>query len=180
VLFLARLQERKRPLAFVRMARTLLAEGVDASFVLVGPDEGQGDAVRAEIDALGDPARLRWEGALPPTQTLARLAQASLVVLPSVDEPYPMSILEAMSVGRGVVVTDTCGLAPAVAEHGAGAVVDASQPALDAAVRGLLTRPGALAEVGARARSASRQHFGMRAVGERLEAVYADAIAARR
>ena len=180
VLFLARLQERKRPLAFVRTARTLLAEGVDTSFVLVGPDEGQGDAVRAEIDAQGDPDRLRWEGALPPTRTLERLSQASLIVLPSIDEPYPMSILEAMSVGRGVVVTDTCGLAPAVAEHGAGVVVDATQSALDDAVRGLLQRPGALTEVGGRALTASREHFGMRAVVDRLESLYAAAIVTRR
>jgi glycosyltransferase involved in cell wall biosynthesis len=180
VLFLARLQERKRPLAFVQMARTLLAEGVDASFVLVGPDEGQGDAVRAEVEAQGDPSRLRYEGPLPPTRTLERLAEASLVVLPSVDEPYPMSVLEAMSVGRGVVVTDTCGLGPAVAAHRAGLVVDASQGALDEAVRGLLTRPGALEEVGSRALAASRDHFGMTAVVDRLEGLYSDTIASRR
>ncbi len=180
VLFLARLQQRKRPLAFTRMARTLLESGIDASFVLVGPDEGEGDAVRAEVAAVGDESRLRWEGPLAPTRTLERLAASSLVVLPSVDEPYPMSVLEAMSVGRGVVITDTCGLAPAVAEHGGGVVVDASQAALDDAVRGLLTRPGALAEVGARARAASLGHFGMRSIVDRLEVLYADAVTRRR
>jgi glycosyltransferase involved in cell wall biosynthesis len=85
-----------------------------------------------------------------------------------------------MSVGRGVVVTDTCGLAPAVAEHGAGVVVDATQSALDDAVRGLLDRPGALTEVGGRALTASREHFGMRAVVDRLESLYAAAIVTRR
>jgi glycosyltransferase involved in cell wall biosynthesis len=180
VLFLARLQERKRPLAFVRMARALLADGVDASFVLVGPDEGEGEAVRAEVEAHGDPDRLRWEGALAPDRTLARLAATSLVVLPSIDEPYPMSILEAMSVGRGVVVTDSCGVAPAVAAHGAGAVVDSSQQALDAAVRDLLTRPGALADAGARALAAARTVFGIGAVVDRLEGLYSDTIASRR
>jgi glycosyltransferase involved in cell wall biosynthesis len=180
VLFLARLQERKRPQAFTRMARTLLAEGVDASFVLVGPDEGEGDAVRADVAAVGDGSRLRYEGPLPPTRTLERLSAASLVVLPSVHEPYPMSVLEAMSAGRGVVITDTCGLAPAVAETRAGLVVDDSQEALDAAVRGLLSTPGELAAVGARAHRASQEVFGMRAVVDRLEDAYATAIAAAR
>ena len=172
VLFLARLQARKRPLAFVRTARRLLDEGVDASFVLVGPDEGEGDAVRAEVAAVGDGSRLRWEGPLPPDRTLERLCRASLYVLPSVDEPYPMSVLEAMSVGRGVIITDTCGLAPAVRETGAGVVVDASQEQLDVTVRGLLADRDALALLGAAARGASREHFGMGAVVDRLDRVY--------
>jgi glycosyltransferase involved in cell wall biosynthesis len=180
VLFLARLQERKRPQFFTRMARTLLDEGIDASFVLVGPDEGEGDAVRADVAAVGDASRLRYEGPLPPTQTLQRLSAASLVVLPSVHEPYPMSVLEAMSAGRGVVITDTCGLAPAVERTRAGVVVDDSQAALDSAVRDLLVRPGALGEVGERAHRAAQEVFGMRAVVDRLEAAYRAAVAARR
>lgn len=177
VLFCARLQERKRPALFARTARTLLDEGVDADFALVGPDEGQGPAVQAEVDAFGDRARLRWEGPLPPGATLARMARASLVVLPSVDEPYPMSVLEAMSVGRPVVVTDSCGLAPAVAEHGCGAVVDASPEALLAAVRRLLADPDELARAGERAARAAREHFAMPAVAARLEACYLQACA---
>jgi glycosyltransferase involved in cell wall biosynthesis len=179
VLFCARLQERKRPVLFARTARALLDEGVDASFALVGPDEGQGAAVTAEVAAVGDPERLRWEGPLDPSQTLGRMARASLVVLPSVDEPYPMSVLEAMSAGRAVVVTDSCGLAPAVAEHGCGAVVDASPEALRDAVRRLLADPAELARTGERAARTAREHFSMSAVAERLEAAYRRAVARR-
>lgn len=177
VLFCARLQERKRPLLFVEMARTLLAEGVDADFVLVGPDEGQGPAVAAGVAAVGDPDRLRWEGPLEPSETLARMARATVLVLPSVDEPYPMSVLEAMSVGRPVVVTESCGLAPAVREHGCGVVVDESPEALVDAVRRLLAEPGSLARLGRGAAAAARQHFDMQAVTDTLESIYVDAVA---
>ena len=64
VLFVARMHPRKRPLAFVEMAKALLDEGVDARFTLVGPDEGEGAALRAALK--GDP-RISWEGALTPT-----------------------------------------------------------------------------------------------------------------
>jgi glycosyltransferase involved in cell wall biosynthesis len=175
VLFCARLQERKRPVLFARTTRALLADGVDASFVLVGPDEGEAAAVEAEVAAVGDPGRLRWEGPLAPSATLARMARASLVVLPSVHEPYPMTVLEAMSVGRPVVVTDTCGLAPAVQEHGCGAVVDDSPAALQAAVRRLLENPQERAEAGRRAAVAAREHFSMSAVADALEGLYAAA-----
>ena len=58
--------------------------------------------------------RISWEGALPPTSIPRRMAAASVYVLPSVREPYPMSVLEAMSVGLPVVVSADCGLAPLV------------------------------------------------------------------
>ena len=47
VLFAARMHPRKRPIAFVEMAKALLDAGVDARFTLVGPDEGEGPALRA-------------------------------------------------------------------------------------------------------------------------------------
>lgn len=177
ILFCARLQERKRPLMFVRMARELLARGVNARFVLVGPDEGEGPAVAAEVAAVGDLDRLRWEGPLEPSQTLARMARATMLVLPSVDEPYPMAVLEAMSVGRAVVVTQSCGLAPAVRQYGCGLVVDESLEGLVDAVWAALTHPGTLLEMAGRAAVAARQHFSMTAVVDQLEDSYREAVA---
>lgn len=171
VLFCARLHARKRPLMFVEMARALLAEGVDASFALVGPDEGQGSAVGAAVGG-ADPLRLRLEGPLAPSATLGRMAAASLLVLPSLDEPYPMTVLEAMSIGRPVVVTKSCGLAAAVAEYGCGLVVGETLPALVDGVRNLLADPAGLAAMAARAAAAAREHFGMAVVADRLEQAY--------
>lgn len=179
VLYCARLQRRKRPALFATMARQLLAEGVDAGFALVGPDEGEGDAVATHVAAVGDEARLRWEGALSPDRTLARMAAASIVVLPSVHEPYPMSVLEAMSIGRPVVITDTCGLADAVRTSGSGIVVDDSEAALVKAVRRLLASPQLLEEMSQRAAQTARDVFSMPAIRSRLETVYADAVAGR-
>ena len=135
VLFAARMHPRKRPLAFVEMAKALLDAGVDARFTLVGPDEGEGAALRA---ALKGDSRISWEGALAPAAIPRRMAAASVYVLPSVREPYPMSVLEAMSVGLPVVVTDDCGLAPLVERTHCGIVTDPEVPALAAAVESIL------------------------------------------
>jgi glycosyltransferase involved in cell wall biosynthesis len=178
VLFLSRVDERKRPLMFAEVGRQLLAEGIDASFAVVGPDEGEGPAVEAVAAAVGDPSRLRYEGALDPSETLARMGRSSLFVLPSTYEPYPMSVLEAMSIGRAVIVTDVCGLAPAVRESGCGIVVDTSYDALLEAVRRLLQDPAELAAMGARAAEVARERFSMGAITDRLEDVYAGAVAA--
>jgi glycosyltransferase involved in cell wall biosynthesis len=177
VLFCARLHERKRPLAFVRMAKTLLDEGVDASFVLVGPDEGEGPAVDAEVRAVGDAGRLRWEGALDRGAVLERMGRSSVLVLPSFDEPYPISVLEAMSLGRPVVITETNGLAPEVADTDSGIVVpDDDVDTLVAAVRGLLASPSRLARMGAQARDAANGRFSLEGVAKVLEDTYVEVI----
>lgn len=171
VLFLARLDARKRPMLFVEMAGRLLAGGVDARFALVGPDEGE---CRTVLDLIGNDDRIRWEGPIRPDAVPGRLARASVYVLPSASEPYPMAVLEAMSVGLPVVVCDDCGLAPMVAATGGGIVTRGNPAALADAVTTVLAD---LSGYGRRAREAAATGFSMAAVGERLLAVYRRAAA---
>ena len=125
VLYLARMAPRKRPVEFVRAAQVLARRHPLATFALVGPDEGEAERVLhllAEDDADG---RIRYEGALPPAEALARMTRSAVYVLPAVDEPYGMTLVEAMSVGLPTVCVDDCGLAPLVRATG-GAVADPS------------------------------------------------------
>lgn len=173
VLYLARLAKRKRPLLFVEAARRVAVDFPDAQFTLVGPDEGEGPAVRAAIAASGLSDRITWAGAAGPDETLAHMRNASIYVLPSVDEPYPMTVLEAMSVGLPVVVTHTCGLARFVTEAGAGLVVDDSLDDLERGLRRLLASPVEAAAHGAAGRAAVRRDRSMSAIAQRLESLYA-------
>lgn len=173
LLFLARLAPRKRPVQFVEAAALLAPDFPDATFTLVGPDEGEGPAVRSAIERSGHADRIRWEGALAPARTGERMLGASGYVLPAVDEPYPMSVLEAMSAGLPVVVTDTCGLADTVRGVDAGVVTDGSTAELVAAMRGMLADPASARARGARGRAVTTDRFTMSAIAERLEKVYA-------
>lgn len=172
VLYLARLAPRKRPELFARVAGVLAGEFPDVRFALVGPDEGEGDSVTEAIAAAGTPGRIVWEGALAPEATLDRLRRAHVYVLPSVNEPYPMSVLEAMSVGLPVVITDTCGLAGIVRRSGAGLIIDSSREALEDAIRELLQDRSAADEMGRRGRRFVREELGMAAIARRLVEIY--------
>ena len=174
VLFLARLQERKRPLAFVAAARALAERFPHATFTLVGPDEGQGDAVRAAIAAADLGERLSWAGPVDSAGAAHWMAESDVYVLPSVHEPYPMSVLEAMSAGLPVVVTDTCGLAPTVARTGSGAVVDDTQNDLEDALARLISDPELRRRAGAAAADTIAREYGMSAVVEKLLSAYRD------
>lgn len=173
VLFLARLHERKRPLMFIEMAKALHGKYPDVRFSMVGPDGGEGPAVEAAIRRAGMGDALRWEGALAPDDTTARINRSAIYVLPSVHEPFPMSVLEALSLGKPVVVTDSCGLAAAITEAEAGTVIDSSMESLVAAVEHLLAKPDYRKTVGGQARILAEQKFSMKTVCNKLELAYA-------
>jgi glycosyltransferase involved in cell wall biosynthesis len=175
VLFVARMHARKRPLMFIEVAKALLREGVDAQFTLIGPDEGEGAALRA---ALRNETRICWEGPLAPADVPARMSEASIYVLPSEREPYPMTVLEAMAVGLPVVLAADCGLAPLVKRARCGLVVEDDQVAFVDAVRSLLADRALASEMGELARKTAYNEFGMSVIGDRLECLY-DAVGTR-
>jgi glycosyltransferase involved in cell wall biosynthesis len=131
VLYLARVQERKRPQDFVAAIPAVLARHPDARFVLAGPDTGGLTGPMRELAGrLGVGAALECPGPLGHDQVLAQLRRSDVYVLPSVVEPFAVSILEAMSVGLPVVATRTGGLSPDIEAAGAGRLTD-SRPDAD-------------------------------------------------
>ncbi|MFT2706253.1 glycosyltransferase [Clavibacter zhangzhiyongii] len=171
VLFLARLHPRKRVLAFAEMAAVLHGRGVRARYAVIGPDEGDLPALTAFIaDHPGLP--LAHEGSIAPGASTARLAAADVYVLPSIREVFPMTVLESMSVGTPVVLTEDCGLADELDAAGAALVTDGSAPSLADAVSSILsddaTRDGLLDGM----RAALTGSFGIERVTDDLMAIY--------
>lgn len=172
VLFLARLHPRKRPDAFVEMAALVHRRMPDVRFTLYGADEGVLPAVRRLIDAHGLEGVVSYGGALGHAEALRAYARAAVYVLPSVDEPFGMTVIEALSAGTPVVCTNTCGIAEELARRGAAMVTDGSPREMAEAVCGLLAddhKRGALVEAG---RRAVAEAFSVHAVADRLEAIY--------
>ncbi|MFD5037016.1 glycosyltransferase [Streptomyces sp. NPDC058377] len=185
VLFLARVQERKRPEDFVAAMPAVLARHPDARFVLAGPDTGALPGTLALARRLGVMDSLDHVGPLGHEEVLAAGRQADVYVLPSIEEPLGVSVLEAMSVGTPAVITRTCGLGPDVAEAGAGRVID-SRVGEDAenarkvaeAVLELL-EPEANDRAGKAAWNLVNEHFTIEAVTRTLRGTYED-VARRR
>ncbi|OKK20526.1 glycosyl transferase [Streptomyces sp. CB00455] len=171
ILYSARLQARKRPVDFVDAAPAVLAVHPQARFVVAGPDEGERAAVLARIGELGLSGRFTVPGALSSAEVLEELRRAHVYVLPSVDEPFPMSVLEALAVGVPSVVTRSNGLARDVAAAGAGRAVDPGPQGVAAAVLALLD-PAANGAASAAARELAGRSFSMDSVLDTLLTVY--------
>ncbi|SDO84026.1 Glycosyltransferase involved in cell wall bisynthesis [Klenkia soli] len=179
VLFVSRLADRKRPVAFVQAAALVHAVRPDVRFELWGPDGGEAPAVDAAIAASGIAAVCARRGPTSPAGARELLAGGQLFVLPSVAEPFPMAVLEALGAGLPVVLTTETGLSAAVAEAGAGAVTDGSPQELADAVLRLLG-PAAWQEAATAARELARSRYAMDVVVATLEETYRRAVTERR
>ncbi len=138
VLYLARVQAGKRPEDLVGAMPAVLAKEPTTRFVLAGPDTGALADTLALAESLGVRDSLDYLGALDAPEVLEQLRRASALVVPSIQDAFSMAVLEAMSVGTPVVVTETTGLAPDVARAGAGRVVAGGPADIGRAVLELL------------------------------------------
>ncbi|MET9965945.1 glycosyltransferase [Streptomyces sp. NPDC006356] len=172
VLFLARLHPVKRPEAFIEMAARVHRKAPDTRFTLYGADEGELPMVRRLIAARGLEGVVSYGGALPHTEAVRAQAAAAVYVLPSIDEMFSMSVIEALSVGTPVVCTDGCGIAKELRRRRAAMVTDGSPQELADAVCELLAdgrKRNSLVEAGHRA---VEEVFSIGAVMDRLEEIY--------
>ncbi|MFJ8588899.1 glycosyltransferase [Streptomyces sp. NPDC093595] len=172
VLFLARLHPRKRPAVFVEMAALVHREMPDARFTLHGPDEGALAEVLRLIAAHGLEGVVSYGGALDHAEAVRAYARAAVYVLPSVDEPFGMTLLEALAAGTPVVCTDTCGIAEELSGRGAAVVTDGSPQDMAGAVRDLLADAGKRELIAAAGYRALAEAFSVHTVMNRLEEIY--------
>lgn len=121
--------------------------------------------------------RIRWVGFVAGRRKHCLLARASVFVLPSASENFGISVVEAMSAGVPVVVTQGCGLADFVTQWSAGIVTDGTVEALRAALEALIRDEDGARAVGAAGRSAVRQELSLEAFGARLEGLYRSVLA---
>jgi glycosyltransferase involved in cell wall biosynthesis len=103
------------------------------------------------------------------------LAACDAFCLLSEAEALPMSILEAMALGRPVVATEVGGIPEAVAHAQTGLVVPAREgPAAAHALARLAAQPEWARELGEAGRERQREHFSGPAMVERYEAALAE------
>ena len=108
----------------------------NAVFVLLG-DGPEQSALEAQASALGVRNRVVFLGYRQDVPDL--LACADLLVLPSLFEGLPLSILEAMAAGKPVIATDVGGTSEVIEPEQTGLLVPPANPgALAGAIRRVL------------------------------------------
>jgi glycosyltransferase involved in cell wall biosynthesis len=143
-----------------------------AELVLAGPDDEQlWPALQRQAADAGVGARVHWVGPVAGEDKAALFHTATALLLPSSSENFGNAALEAMAVGCPVVVSAEVGLAPVVAESGAGLVAAAAAEPLAEAMRLLLAEPERRAEMRRRGPEAASR-FSWPEVAREMEAAY--------
>jgi glycosyltransferase involved in cell wall biosynthesis len=141
ILFLGRLSLKKSPEMLLQAFASLPAQimGKELYLVFAGPDEGgmKSRLATATVRA-GIATRVRFPGPLYADQKWAAYLDADLFVLPSQNENFGNTALEAAAVGTPAIVTENCGIAPLL-DGVAAMVIPHEQNALVRSIERILT-----------------------------------------
>lgn len=107
IVFCSRLHRTKGIRHFCELAK---AFGGDGRYVfrIYGPDGGELGWVQSFI-LMNSTIDLQYKGLLKANEVLKMLKTVDLLVLPSNYDPYPMIVLEALSVGTPLLINSVCG-----------------------------------------------------------------------
>jgi glycosyltransferase involved in cell wall biosynthesis len=179
VLFLANLEVRKGIHVLLDAFEALAPRLPDARLQVAG-DGPEGDAVRGRIRESPALARVELLGRVDREGVLALMQSCDVYCLPSYGEPFGISALEAMACARPVVATAAGGLQHLVPDAGGRKVPPGDAAALADALAEVLGDAELRRAMGAHNREVVEERFAWSRVGERLEELYAEAIAALR
>jgi glycosyltransferase involved in cell wall biosynthesis len=115
IIFCSRIQARKRPDRFIKLAQEAETRNLDLDFEIMGPDGGVLKQILRTIDEKNI-SNLTYGGALDSDEVSKKLSECDLLVLPSENEPFPMIVLESLAVGTPVLIMPSCGIAKTIAE----------------------------------------------------------------
>lgn len=145
----------------------------ETHLVLAGPDfENTRASVENLVAELGIRDRVTLTGMLARDAKWSALAAAELFVLPSRSEGLPVAVLEAMAVGKPVIITRQCNL-PEVDERQCGVVIEPDARQLEAALQQLLSMPsGEAIRMGDNGKRLVGERYNWMAVGRQMAKLY--------
>lgn len=171
--FLGRLHRQKNPLILPQILKALLP--LRPTLCVIGAGELEPSLRRAAAE-FGVAGQVTFMGALAHADALAALGRARIMLLPSLWEGLPVSVLEAMHRGIPVVASDIRGTDELVADGETGFLVPSADVSAYAdRIRRLLTDDELRARIGAHAVLRARAEFSIESQLTAYVALYARA-----
>jgi glycosyltransferase involved in cell wall biosynthesis len=153
---ITRLMPSKGNQYLIEAAPAVLAKHPGVRFFIVGEGELQ-PALEAQARALGLGDRLVFSGFM--RDVAAALSALDLVVFPSLWEGTPLTVFEALAMGKPIVATDADGLLDVLTDRQDALIVPKANAArLADAITGLLEAKTVASGLGAEARTTGRRY----------------------
>lgn len=172
VLFLGRLHPHKRVMLFIEAARLLIEAGHQMRFRIAGPDEG--DLLRAQkcVKEYGIDKFVEFIGPLPHVQVTEEFVRASIYILPSITEAFPMAMLEAMGLGLPVIVTNGIHIRDLLEYRQAAMIVSPTPQSIAAGIIELFGNPDLATQYSENGRRLVADELTIHKVVTRLASIY--------
>jgi glycosyltransferase involved in cell wall biosynthesis len=168
VLYLGRLHKIKGIDLLIQAFAGLTKEFSNARLVIAGPDDGYLPTLKNLTKKLGLDDRVLFVGGLYGEDKLAAYVDADVYALISV---FGTTILEAMSCGTPVVVSEDCSMVDVI-KNKAGLVVPYEIDSIRKALFTLLADDKMRQQFGQNCRVLVKEKYGWGAIAEQVEAVY--------
>lgn len=167
-LLIARLIREKGIFEFVEAAKLLRGKHKGVTFRLLGPlERGPAGIRESQVEEWRRSGIIEYLGKTDDVRPY--IADASVYVLPSYREGVPVSVLEAMAMGRPIITTDAPGCRETVREGENGFLVPVKDSvALSRAMERFIAEPAMVEKFGKRSLEIVRERFDVRKVNARI------------
>ncbi len=173
IVCLARLEPEKGLDTLIRAMEIVAKQQPSACCLIAGQGRLEG-RLQTQIAAMSSLSAVRLVGFVE--DSLSLLAAADLCVLPSVAEPFGLSLVEAMALGVPVISTSAGGPLEIVRDGNSGYLVPPGEPAkLAAAILAVVENPDAITKMGNAARVDFLAHFTADRMARQMFAIYEEA-----
>ncbi len=161
LLFLGRIHEKKGCDLLVDAFAKAAATAPDVDLVMAGPDQmGMQSTLASRAAQLGIAHRVRWAGMIGGDLKWGALRACDAFVLPSHQENFAISVVEALAVGRAVLISNQVNIWPEIEAQQVGLVDEDTAPGTENLLGRWLNMPTAEREaMAARARQCFLQRF---------------------
>jgi glycosyltransferase involved in cell wall biosynthesis len=181
ILFLSRIDPKKGIDLLIDALSRLAKEGLDFELILAGSGEQKyEDRVKAMIDNAGLSNRTRMTGFVEGLAKANLFENSDIFVLPSHQENFGIAVLEAMTFGLPVIVSNHVNIHDEVAKARAGLIVSPTVEELCTAIRTLSNDPLLRYEMSVRATRLVDSTFSVVSTAGETLRIYRDVIRASR
>lgn len=175
ILFLSRLDSKKGLDLLIPALGSLVAARKDIVFVLAGSGQpNYEEEVRMQLRQNGLASCAILTGFVDGETKWSIFKEADIFVLPSYHENFGIAVVEAMSVGLPVVITNKVGIHEEVSRAGAGFVVSENKDELARALADLLDNSTARRTMGKEGRRLVERKFSWEHGAGQLSGIYRD------
>lgn len=176
ILFLGRLDHKKGLITLAKAFTLVAAVRPDMTLLVAGPDRnGVWLNVERVLREHSLETRAKYLGFVTDAYKSNLFANAEVFVLPSKAEGVSTAVIEALSHGLPVVISEACNL-PEVADWHAGLVVPPDAPTIASAILEILSSSENRKSMGASARRLAEEKFSLRTTARQMIEFYEEAL----